>query len=143
MTFTTDESEFDIKAFERRYRRCSFTADEIIDAYNRVAGVSPGLDKFMRSLSSRPSGRVDTKSDDDGKHFVYSVLVDRSPAMSAVWPDVLKGINNRIAKLNNYEGNLHFGMHLVDRQRRTLQDFDDIAKMLPEEIPIGKGPFAL
>jgi len=143
MTYISNDAEFSIKAFERRHRRSSFPADAIIDAYNSVGGMSPALDKFMRLLSGGPSDRAEKKVEDKKEQFVCSVLIDRSPVMSAGWSDLLNGVNKMADKLKKFDGTMHYSLALLDRSRENVQEFENKPRKLSVDTPLGEGDFAM
>jgi len=143
MSLTPRNTEFDIKEFERRHRRSTFTTEDIVDAYRRCGTMSPSIEKMIRNISGRACGRVEKKAEDVPAQFVCSVLIDRSPVMSSNWSDVVQGVNKIISHLQEYAGKVHFELQLVDQRRFAVQVFGDTPRKLSVETPLGKGDLAL
>lgn len=75
--------------------------------------------------------------------ILCSVLIDRCPVMRSGWSELLKGVNKIVGNLKKHNWKLHFGLHLLDSRRFTLQEFENTPRELSKHTPLGKGELDL
>jgi len=140
-TSTADSMEDVFKKLHRR--RSPISVEELLEAYRDVGRASSTLDKFIESLTRGSGGRAVKKAGSKNPEYVCSILVDRSPSMEDGFKKLIGCVNNNIDKVSDYDGKVHFSLHLLSSRCKTIQEFDDDPKHMSDKTRVGSGNAAL